>query len=201
MSLLRAEDVAALMARRLPPAGPPAGDDGILPAAVLVPLLPVAGEAALLFTRRTRTLPDHKGQVSFPGGVREAGDSDLLATALRESAEEVGVDPARVRPLGALAPVVTWMEKYRVQPFLSLWPPGPYAPASPGEVARVFTVPLAALLPPAALRQAAVEFEGRRIETPAFLAEGEVIWGTTRRITQDLLARLRSGLAEAGLWP
>lgn len=201
MTPLDAGDVADLMVRRLPPCGPPAGDDGILPAAVLVPLLSVVGVASLLFTRRTRTLPDHKGQVSFPGGTREAGDRDLLATALRESVEEVGVDPTRVRPLGALAPVVTWMEKYRVQPFLSLWPEGSYAPASPDEVARVFTVPLAALLPPEALRPAAVTFGGRRLETPAFVAEGEVIWGTTRRITQDLLSRLRPVLAGAGLWP
>lgn len=201
MSVLRAEDVAALLARRLPPAGPPAGAGRLRPAAVLVPLLPVAGEAALLFTRRTHTLPDHRGQVSFPGGVREAGDADLLATALRESAEEVGLAPDRVRPLGALAPVVTWMEGYRVQPFPGLCPAGRYAPASPEEVARVFTVPLVALLPPAALRTAAVELDGRRVETPAFLAEGEVIWGTTRRITQDLLSRLRPALAAAGLWP
>ncbi|MBM4118941.1 NUDIX domain-containing protein, partial [bacterium] len=69
-------------------------EPGLIDAAVLVPLLDRAGQPALLFLRRAASLPDHAGQVAFPGGLREAGDASLAATALREAAEEVAVDPA-----------------------------------------------------------------------------------------------------------
>ncbi|MCP4548320.1 MAG: CoA pyrophosphatase [bacterium] len=160
------------------------------PSAVLVPLLEQAGEAELLFMRRSSTMLDHAGQVSFPGGVRDSEDRDLAATALRESREEVGADPSRIRLLGGLEAVCT-LRKYHIQPFLSVWPEADYEPVSCGEVASVFRVPLRWLMDPSTSGEAEVEHEGRVLRAEAWVWRGEIIWGATRRITLDLLRRLR----------
>lgn len=173
-------------------------EPGLLDAAVLVPLLDRAGGPALLFLRRGASLPDHAGQVAFPGGLREAGDASLAATALREAAEEVAVDPARIELCGPLARVST-LAKYSIQPFLSLWPAGDYGAASPDEVARVFQVPLAWLADPAQSREVEIALPERRLRAPAWCWEDEIIWGATRRITLDLLQRLAAAGAAFGL--
>ncbi|MBW1897149.1 MAG: CoA pyrophosphatase, partial [Deltaproteobacteria bacterium] len=77
------------------------------PAAVLFPLLKKNGEVHILFTKRTQTVRAHKGQISFPGGVRDQGDESLLATALREAREEIGLQPEDVDVIGSLEPVST----------------------------------------------------------------------------------------------
>src|SRR5439155_14742062 len=82
---------------------------GKTPAAVLVPLLAVDGEPHLLFTRRSRLLRQHQGQVAFPGGRCHPDDADLVATALREAREEIGLDPPDVRLLGPLACLATML--------------------------------------------------------------------------------------------
>ncbi|MBM4118693.1 CoA pyrophosphatase [bacterium] len=171
---------------------------GLLDAAVLVPLLDGGAGPALLFLRRAQDLPDHAGQVAFPGGLREAGDGSLAAAALREAAEEVAIDPARIELYGALSCVST-LAKYSIQPFLSLWPPGEYRAASPGEVARVFQVPLAWLADPASSSEVEIDLPGRRLRAPAWCWDEEVIWGATRRITLDLLQRLAAAGAAFGL--
>ncbi|HEY9072590.1 MAG TPA: CoA pyrophosphatase, partial [Desulfobaccales bacterium] len=109
---------------------------GLAPAGVLAPLF-FQGEAAhLLFTQRTFTLKDHRGQISFPGGVRHDGDADLRATALREAQEEIGLDPQVVEVLGALQPVST-ITGYCINPFVGLIPyPYDFQP-SPLEVKRL----------------------------------------------------------------
>ena len=109
--------------------------------------------------------------------------------------EEVAVAPGDVRLLGPL-PRVSTLAKYSIQPFLSLWPPGRYGVASPAEVDHVFQVPLAWLAAPANSEETEIALPGgRRLRVPAWLWEGEVIWGATRRITLtllDLVAALRS---------
>lgn len=171
---------------------------GLLEAAVLVPLLDRDGQAALLFIRRAQGLPDHPGQIAFPGGLREAGDASLAATALREAAEEVAVDPAGIELVGAL-PRVSTLAKYSIQPYLSLWPPGDYAAASHDEVERVFQVPLAWLQDPASSGEVEIALPARRLRAPAWCWDGEIIWGATRRITQELLQRLATGRSGFGL--
>lgn len=173
------------------PAGQPEG--GLYQSAVLVPLIDGADGAELLYIRRSDELPDHSGQVSFPGGIWEPQDSNLFDTASRESAEEVGVDPKAVKRIGALATVTT-LEKYLIQPYLSIWPDARYEPTSPREVLRVFRVPLAWLLAPDAESEVEVGVARQRLIVPAFLHDNEVIWGATRRITLDLLRRLRAAL-------
>ncbi len=185
---------AEILAARLADAKGPRLDfderKGLRSAAVLLPLVETEDGASLLFTRRSDQLPHHRGQVAFPGGMREEGDAGPYATALRESVEEVGVVAEAVRFVASLAPTET-LREFRILPFLSLWPSGDYLPRSPEEVERVFTVPLSWLLEPGSQRQIILEEGGHRLSVPAFSIDGEIIWGATFRMTQDFLKRLR----------
>ena len=178
---------AALAARSRVVIPPP----GKTVAAVLVPLLAVAGEPSLLFTRRSNFLPHHQGQISFPGGRQHPGeDADLAATALREAQEEIGLDPAHVRLLGPLDDIETVATRFLITPFVGIVPhPYDFRP-SPDEVDLIFTVPLAALRSPDALRQEVWDFGGRKVPIDVYPFEGHVIWGATQRITRNLLGVL-----------
>ena len=110
-------------------------------AAVLVPLAYFRGEWLLLFTRRTERLESHKGQVSFPGGACDEGETTPEQTALREADEEIGMRPADVKVLGRLSQMIT-VSSFRVTPVVGVIP-WPYTFKVAGiEVARVFTIPL-----------------------------------------------------------
>ncbi len=161
--------------------------------AVLLPLLQTVAGASLLFTRRSQSLPHHRGQVAFPGGLREKEDKGPFRTALREAEEEVGVDPSKVKYLARLSPTET-LREFRILPFLSLWPEDRYTPHSTEEVERVFTVPLKWLLDPHSQKQVILDEDGLRLSVPAFPFDGEIIWGATFRMTQDFLSRLRKAL-------
>ncbi|MDD5168046.1 MAG: CoA pyrophosphatase, partial [Syntrophales bacterium] len=116
------------------------------PAAVLIPLIRMPIESGgpgwhILYTRRTDLVEHHKGQVSFPGGRRDPGDSSPEATALREACEEIGLNPADVHILGRMDDFLT-VSNYRVTPVVGTMPwPYPLT-LSPNEVSRVFTVPV-----------------------------------------------------------
>jgi 8-oxo-dGTP pyrophosphatase MutT (NUDIX family) len=170
------------------------------PAAVLVPLLAVDGEPHLLFTRRSNHLPRHRGQVAFPGGRHHPDqDRDLAATALRESHEEIGLEPAAVRLLGPLDDIVTVASRFVITPWVGLVPfPYPWCPA-PGEVDAIFTVALATLRAPGVLRRELWDFDGRQVPIDAYAVEEHVIWGATQRITQNLLDTLDAAAAAPGL--
>jgi len=162
-------------------------------AAVLVPLLAVDGEPSLLFTRRSNELPHHQGQVAFPGGRHEPeADADLVATALREAHEEVGLDPADVRLLGALDDIETMATRFIITPVVGVVP-WPYAfEPCPREVDAIFTVPLRALAAPGAERRETWDFGGRAVAVDTYPVDGHVIWGATQRITRNLLYVLAS---------
>ena len=161
--------------------------------AVLLPLLQTSAGASLLFTRRSQSLPHHRGQVAFPGGIREEADRGPYQTALREAEEEVGVDPTKVKYLARLTPTET-LREFRILPVLSLWPEDRYKPNSADEVERVFTVPLIWLMDPHSQKQVILDEGGLRLSVPAFPFDGEIIWGATFRMTQDFLSRLRKAL-------
>ncbi len=164
------------------------GETGLRAAAVLVPLLATGeGEVRVLFTRRPENLKAHAGQVSFPGGSIDAGES-ALACALRETEEELGIPRACVETLGALddRPVITG---FNLTPWVGRIPAGlVYAPNA-AEVARVFDVALDALVDPARtrFRFETMERNGFPIDVPFFETDGEVIWGATGRVLLQLL--------------
>jgi 8-oxo-dGTP pyrophosphatase MutT (NUDIX family) len=156
-------------------------------AAVLVPLLTVADDLHVVFTRRAASLPHHQGQVAFPGGTRDAADRDAEATALREAHEEIGLHPDDVRVLGRLDEIETVASRFRITPIVGAVP-HPYAwRPCPREVDTVFTVPLATLRAPGIEREELWDFDGRQIPIRLFPVAGQVIWGATHRITRNLL--------------
>lgn len=152
-------------------------------AAVLVPLFERDGRWWMVLTQRTDTVGSHAGQISFPGGRWEPADADLAATALRESHEEIGLDPAHVRVLGALDDIET-VYGVRVTPYVGLIPDDyPYV-LQAAEVAHLIELPVSFFLDPARRRVEQwlaadgrprdVHFYDREVEPP--------VWGATARI-------------------
>lgn len=160
----------------------PRSDDASRPAAVLVPLVRDDGQWKILFTKRTDRVDEHKGQVSFPGGSVDPGDQNLLDTALRETEEEIGVRPAEVQILGRLGPTHTVVSNFLIHPFVGVLPyPYPFE-LNAFEVDKLVTVPLEQLLD---------EFKAQsHLETGdlslTFNQQGDVIWGATARILNEL---------------
>ncbi len=157
-------------------------------AAVLVPLTFYQDEWHILFTRRTDRVESHKGQVSFPGGSCDEGETSPEQTALREAEEEIGMNPADVKVLGRLSQLIT-ISSFRVSPIVGVIP-WPYAFRVAGiEVARIFTIPLLWL----ANRNNYWEFSLRESERSLIAYhpyDGELLWGATARMTVNFLKTL-----------
>jgi 8-oxo-dGTP pyrophosphatase MutT (NUDIX family) len=154
-------------------------------AAVLVPLVAHADTLTVLLTRRTAHLRDHAGQIAFPGGRLEDCDADAQACALRESAEEVGLDPQRVTPLGQLDVYVT-RTGFEVTPVVGLVP-GPVAVRpDPFEVAEVFEVPLGYFLDPASRQVHSRDWRGRTRHFYVYPYGDYYIWGATAGMLNNL---------------
>lgn len=163
-------------------------------AAVLVPFVAETDGWHLLFIRRAERADDeHSGQVAFPGGRMDPGDSGAVACALRETEEEIGVAAGRVQLLGATA-VQHTRAGYPVQPVVGLLPwPTPLRP-DPSEVAHCFTVPLAWLADAGNRRPVRFRTPGGGEGQVAGFREyrGEHVWGLTARIVLDVIARLET---------
>jgi 8-oxo-dGTP pyrophosphatase MutT (NUDIX family) len=150
-------------------------------AAVLVPLHGWPDEPGLIFTERRADMRRHAGEISFPGGRRDEGDADLVATALREAEEEIGLDPAAVELSGALPPASTFVTGYRIHPYVGLIP----HPAeldlepNPSEVETVLAFSLEGLRAGYAMRR--LVRRGVPIHTPTYEVDGHLIWGATAR--------------------
>ena len=168
--------------------------DGV-PAAVVVPVLdgPVP---RILLTRRSEAVGTHKGEISFPGGVRHAEDSDLLATALRETREELGIPGEAFDILGRLPSTHTVVSGYVIVPFVGILARRPPMVPSPVEIAEVLEVDLDRLL----RAEQEVVVDGR----PgggwfAYEVDGNTVWGATGRIVHGFLEILRTqGWVPAG---
>jgi 8-oxo-dGTP pyrophosphatase MutT (NUDIX family) len=163
---------------------------GATDAAVLVALYTGEEPADLhaVFTKRRDDLRRHPGEISFPGGRHDEGDADLLATALREAHEEIGLPPDAVEVLGALQPTPTIATGYAVYPFVGLIAPGLEWILSAREVAEVIELPLEALRTGYARRR--LVRRGLPIRTDTYLVADHLIWGATARILADLLDRI-----------
>ena len=154
-------------------------------AAVLVPLVFFQNEWHVLYTRRTDRVESHKGQVSFPGGACDEGETTPEETALREADEEIGIRQQDVNVLGRLSRMVT-ISKFRVTPVVGVIQ-FPYAFKTSGaEVARVFTMPLMWL----ANRNNYWEFSLPGTDRSVIVYhpyDGELLWGATARMTVNFL--------------
>ncbi|MFV3074672.1 CoA pyrophosphatase [Niveispirillum fermenti] len=162
-------------------------------AAVLVPLVDRPDGTTILLTQRTAHLAAHAGQVSFPGGGVEEEDEDAVATALRETEEEIGLHHRHIEVLGHLDTYVT-RTGFRVVPVVAhIRPPFTLTP-DPYEVADVFEVPLSFILDPASRRRDSVEFKGALRQFWVFPYQDRHIWGATA----GMLVNLCDVLGELG---
>ena len=162
------------------------------PAAVLVPLYRQGDEWHLLFTERTHTVEDHKGQVAFPGGRVDEGDASRIETALRETAEEIGLQRRDVIVLGVLDELIT-VTQYRVTPVVGVFAwPYPFV-LSTGELSEVFGVPLKWLADPAhcEIQYREPLIAGPKIPVYYFRYQGHTIWGVTARMVVGFLEVIR----------
>lgn len=181
--------------RRRLGAMPPQPDSiaGQTSAAVLVPIVTAPGGSYLLLTRRTDAMSTHRGEIAFPGGRLEAGETGLDA-ALREAQEELAIEPADLDVLGALPGVGTNMSRFWILPWVgTLAPEGrERIVPNPAEVADLLEVPLDTLTDPACRRDQRF-INGRRVVVaPAYDTPSGTIWGATARIVEQLLAALQS---------
>lgn len=163
---------------------------GGIDAAVLLPLHGWPDEPGLIFTERRADLRRHAGEISFPGGRRDDGDGTLIATALREAEEEIGLAPSQVEICGALPPAATFVTGYRIHPFVGRIPhPREFdLQPNPSEVETVLAFSLKGLRDGYGMRR--LVRRGVPIHTPTYEVDGQMIWGATARIVGDLLARL-----------
>ncbi len=168
----------------------------LVPSAVLVPLFLKEGEYHILFTQRTEKVKEHKGQISFPGGAYEEGDGTLLSTALRESAEEIGLAPEAVEVLGELDDMPTIGSDFVISPFVGVIPwPYPFK-IDTWEVDGLIEVPLAWLRDKGNIRQVDETSPGEPITTYFYHYRSDVIWGASARILHQFLeiyARVADG--------
>ena len=160
------------------------------PAAVLLLLYPDPhdGASTLLFTRRTDTLPSHRGQISFPGGRIDPGDVDAPAAALREAEEEVGILPAAVTVLGTLPAIYTVVSNYVITPVVGRAAARPALRPNPAEVAALIEVPLATLHDPVIHRTETHPTERGPVVIHYYQVGPHNIWGATARILHTFLA-------------
>jgi 8-oxo-dGTP pyrophosphatase MutT (NUDIX family) len=160
-------------------------------AAVLVGIVGRADGLAVLLTQRTEHLTNHAGQISFPGGSAELDDADAIATALRETREEVGIGAESITPFGYLDGLDT-VSGFNVTPVVADIDPAYVAMPDPREVANVFEVPLAFFADPANLRFRRMEYRGRPRDIVEFHFGDRNIWGATAAMLLSLVRRMEA---------
>ena len=175
----------------------PRGEPGNSPrraGAVLIALYPFEGELVFPLTLRTDKVADHRGQISLPGGQREDRDGSYQETALRETREELGVEPAGVRLLGPLTHLYIPPSSFDVYPFVGYLAQPPSFVPDPHEVAEVIVVPVSVLLDPASKSELVEHRDGKDTAVPYYAFQGYVIWGATAMILSELEVMIRDAI-------
>ena len=157
-------------------------------AAVLIPLVVEQNNWSLIFIRRSDTVHDHKGQVAFPGGSVEPQDTDIIATALRETYEEIGVKSENVEVLGTLPSFAT-ITKYLITPVVGFVSNLEPFILQNEEVSRVFLIPLSWLADPFNYEEKPFTQPGSNVENVIIYKpfDGEILWGATARMMHQIL--------------
>jgi 8-oxo-dGTP pyrophosphatase MutT (NUDIX family) len=165
----------------------------VTPAAVLLPIVQRATGPMLMLTQRAGHLRQHAGQISFPGGRIEAGDAGAMAAALRETHEEIGIEPRFVEPLGYL-PGQLVLTGFSITPLVGLVQPGFVLRIDATEVADVFELPLAIVALEQSFRVVPRQVRGVQLQLHELPWEGRVIWGATAAMLRNFSTLLRQAL-------
>ena len=151
-------------------------------------------EIHIPFIRRNEYPGVHSGQISFPGGGSEDNDRDLIATALRETEEEIGINRRIVTPIGRLSDLFIPPSNFVVTPVVAYMTDRPEFYPDPEEVDKILEVPLMELLAPDAIQQKEITiFPDVRITVPCFYIDGQVIWGATAMMLCELVDVISPG--------
>jgi len=153
----------------------------------------------VVLTRRRDDLNAHAGQISFPGGRREAGET-AVQTALRETYEEIGVPPADISILGELTSIYIPPSDFEVHPYVGWVHNGERPSFTPqiSEVAEIIETPLSHLMQPESRRSEPWEFRGSQVTVPFFDVDGHKVWGATAIMLSEFLERLRTVMSANG---
>lgn len=164
------------------------------PAAVLILLYPDDHDVRLPLTVRSDALPNHRGEVSLPGGATDPEDDGPVGTALRECAEELGIDPRGVEVLGTLTPLYIPPSNFRITPVVGWHASPPPFQINDQEVHTVIDITLQELLDPARVRVEPWTRGGVEFMVPFFDIAGFKVWGATAFVLSEFVARLRRAM-------
>jgi len=162
-------------------------DARLVPSAVLLPICYKQGQYYILFIKRTQEVKEHKGQISFPGGAYRERDGTLLATALRECAEEIGLRVDEVEILGELDDTVTKTSNYVISPFVAFIPGSYRFKVSREEIEEIIEVPISVLLDKNSRREETKIINGEAVTSYSYHYQGRVIWGATAGMLNQFL--------------
>ena len=145
------------------------------------------GFPGIILTKRREDLPEHAGQIAFPGG-RQENEESLLQTALRETEEEIGLAPSLIEVLGSLTPIYINVSNYCVYPFVGILESvPPVFKLQTNEVKHILKIPIARLAAPQTRRNELRNIRGQSLKVPFYGIDSEVIWGATAMILAELL--------------
>lgn len=168
-------------------------DPGVVPreAAVLVLFYPRKGELWFPLTARSHRLSNHGGEVSLPGGAVDPDDHGPVATALRETYEELGVNPEEIEVWGFLSTIYIPASNFRLTPVVGFASALPGFCPCPFEIAEVFSVPVCQILNPSTVVTEEWTLHNAQAYVPFFSLNGYKVWGATALLLSELVARLR----------
>lgn len=167
-------------------------DPGVVPreGAVLILLYPSDGDLWFPLTVRSSSLPQHRGEISLPGGRIDSDDVSVTAAALREANEELGINTESVDVLGTLSRFYIPPSNFYINPVIGFTPQLPMISPSPHEVDHVFFVSLSQLLDPATVQVEEWNRRGLRMMVPFFAIDGYKVWGATALLLSELVVRM-----------
>ncbi len=166
-------------------------DPSLARAGAMLLLYPNDGDQSIILTKRSQLVDRHRGEVSFPGGVAEDADRDLQETALRETFEELGVRPEDVTLLGELDEMPT-STRFLLSTYVGTIPyPYEFNPCE-AEVAAVLEVPIPALLSGDNVRDEVRVVDGKLVNSPSYVHDGNLIFGATARILTRFLEMIEA---------